>query len=210
MDPIDDRFLFSHPEVLSSSRNSQVILLKSRLPRGQPFDSIVKCFPSRARVEYEKEISVYTVLTENDVSFKYAKPIGYGQWSSQKYVKILGKKHSSLLDEGSDDIISVLMLEFLEEAVPLSDSTNIIAQEPDSGLFIATSALSSLAKLHSLGIVHGDISTSNVLLCESDSLWIDFSSSWINAPSNQIAWEWDRAVEYFSLWVNHRSNPAKK
>jgi tRNA A-37 threonylcarbamoyl transferase component Bud32 len=71
---------------------------------------------------------------------------------------------------------------------------------------IAVAALSSLAALHSVGIVHGDISTTNIFLVQGDEtspeiVWMDFSSSWTEASPNQISWEMERAREYFAIWV---------
>jgi RIO-like serine/threonine protein kinase len=90
----------------------------------------------------------------------------------------------------------VLMLEFVD-AIPLS-STAISKT-------VAMAALSSLAILHSVGIIHGDISASNLFVREEEGslniVWLDFSSSWIDASPNQLSWEMDRAREYFSLWV---------
>jgi tRNA A-37 threonylcarbamoyl transferase component Bud32 len=100
-------------------------------------------------------------------------------------------------DESAETIF-VLMLNYVQDSTTLS-SVTISAT-------VAKTVLLALEILHEGGIVHGDISTSNVLVLEGndcvDVMWIDFSSSWTDASPKQVAWESEKAAEYFGDLVS--------
>jgi serine/threonine protein kinase len=208
MGSIDPRLLFSRPIWLSSAPTHQVIRFTARFPRSakkqaETVDCVLKLFTSAARTSYDKEVAVYARLNEIDSKIPRPKLLGCAEWSREKYAKTVGKG-IPLLPAGTkfDSLVFVLMLEFLERSQPIST----IATIP---LDLAKSALSHLDQLHSLAIVHGDISLSNILIISSDqadepfnTAWVDFSSSWTDASSKQILWEHERAIEYFSQWVS--------
>jgi RIO-like serine/threonine protein kinase len=95
-----------------------------------------------------------------------------------------------------DKVIYVLMLQAVD-GLPLEHV------EPSKKLALAIMA--SLGRIHNLGVVHGDISKSNVLILgeahNPHALWLDFASSWTNASELQQTWEIKNALQYFSDWV---------
>jgi serine/threonine protein kinase len=205
MEAIDGRIVFTRQRLLSSSPRTQVIRCNYSIPNGRPRgrkpaaplpECVLKVFPSRFRISYDKEIATYTRLVGSDSTVQYPKPLGYGQWTTEKYAKTIAQGIRSTLTYGDNSTIFVLMLEFVEAT---SLSSMRVSEE------IAMAALSSLAALHSVGIVHGDISTTNIFLVGDETspeiVWMDFSSSWTEASPNQISWEMERAREYFAIWV---------
>lgn len=203
MNLIDDRTAFSRPRILSSSPHRQVVRFDSRVSRdgkkAGAIDCVLKFFTSKVRIAYDKEVAAYSRLTESNTTLRFPQPLGFGEWSSAKYAKVLGKGRQTLLEDDPDSTIFVLMLEYIGNSHPLSVIMPIAPE-------ITILALSSLADLHAIGIVHGDISTTNILVIEKKGqdinvAWVDFSSSWTNASSKQIEWELDRAAEYFEEWV---------
>ena len=201
MNPIDPRLLFSRPRPLHSGPNRQVLQIEARLARSAKsasIDCVLKFFSPTARTLYDKELAVYQRLSEIDGS--RPKFRGNDEWSREKYLKVVGRGNESLtLDDSTASPIFVIMLEYIQNSRPLSAITPV-------PLDVSKLALSSLAELHDLGIVHGDVSKSNALLIESpgapsEVVWVDFASSWTDASLKQITWESHRAVEYFSQWV---------
>jgi serine/threonine protein kinase len=152
------------------------------------------------RFSYDKEIGVYQRLKEKGIAAR-PKFRGCDEWSREKYAKIVGKGAKLMsLDDELEPSIFVVMLDYIQNSRPLSESIPV-------PLDIAKLALLHLAELHEIGIVHGDISHGNILLIESQEVplevvWIDFASSWTDASFEQITWECDRAAEYFSQWVS--------
>jgi len=71
-------------------------------------------------------------------------------------------------------------------------------------------AIAALDGLHSLHIVHGDISERNVLLLNRGAnyiaYWVDLSSSIIDASTVLIRDEREEALDYFSSLVRSQSN----
>jgi hypothetical protein len=203
MEDIKEKTIFSRPRLLSATPGSQVVRCNYKIPtaRKRPdevYECVLKIFPSSFRISYEKELSTYRRLIESDVGISYPDPLGCGEWPSAKYIKTIGQRITSILKDSKDSTVFVLMLGYVD-ATPLSS----IAVSTD----VALAALSSLAKLHALGIVHGDLSTSNIFVDEEQEdnsvniVWMDFSSSWTEASPNQLSWEMDRALEYFAAWV---------
>jgi hypothetical protein len=148
-------------------------------------------------MSYEKEVATYQQLIGSDaVALNFPKPVGWGEWPSAKYTKTIGRRISSISKDKNDRTIFVLMLEFLD-VTPLSIA--VVSKN------LAMAVLRSLAKMHKMRIIHGAISTTNIFrLGDEESLeivWMDFSSSWTDASPTQIAWEMDRALEYFAIWV---------
>jgi serine/threonine protein kinase len=164
----------------------------------QPESCVLKFFALKSRAAYDKEVAVYWWLHNSGRTMKnYSRLLGYDQWMAAKYVKTIGRGIKSILSKNPDPHIYVLMLKDIENSSPMSSVTITPA--------IAAAALTNLAILHETGVVHGDISTDNILVLEEEEsvrvFWIDFSSSCTNASSIQTAWEMDRAAEYFSQWV---------
>ena len=203
MEQIDPRLLFSRPRPLQSGSTRQVIRFDarpSRAGKSATIDCVLKFFSYVGRSSYDKEIAVYQRLSENTTTTR-PKFRGCDQWSREKYLKTVGRVTELLsLDGEPEPSIFVIMLDYIQLSRPLSTWTPIPVNT-------AKLALSALAELHKVGIVHGDISPSNILVIEDPTapvevVWIDFASSWTDASPKQITWECDRAAEYFSHWVN--------
>ena len=200
MDPIEDRITFSRPQLLSMSPHCQVIRVDCRspgTPKPSSVERVLKFFPSTSRVAYEKEVAIYRRLVRSRVPVNFPSLIGCGDWPFGKYVKVLGKRVQKF--SGKDDsTLSVIMLDYIRNATTLSEMPTITTS-------IAAAALKALSRLHGYRIVHGDISTSNVLvLTEADPpavMWIDFAASWSEASVAQTVWEMERAAVYFANQV---------
>ena len=207
MDPIDDRITFSHPELLSISPHCQVIRVDCRspgTPKSSAVERVLKFFPSTSRVPYEKEVAIYRKLVRNQVPVNFPSLIGCGDWPFGKYAKVVGKRLQKFAAR-DDSTISVIMLESIRNATTLSEMLVVTTS-------VAAAALKALSRLHEYRIVHGDISTGNVLvLTESDPtavMWIDFAASWSEASGAQTVWEMERAAEYFANQVARPRNLA--
>jgi RIO-like serine/threonine protein kinase len=198
MERIHERAVFSRPKLLSLGQHSQVIRVNYKLPwdKGSPDDCVLKIFLPRSRVAFEKEKEVYCFLETTPIRFEYARPIGYGEWTPAKYLKTIGKGIAPLPSATSQASIRVLLLRYVD---------GTLLHNIASSSVIAASALSNLAGLHERGIVHGDISSDNILVSEEDDalkvFWLDFSSSWANASLKQVTWEMEKAAEFFEEWV---------
>jgi hypothetical protein len=206
MELINNQFLFSRPHLLSSGAHSQVVRFNCKpshsrkvlpqRPAGESERCVLKFHTSANRLPYENELVIYRRLLETDAGLIYPRPIGYAEWSSQKYEKTIGRTIQSITG-GEDASIFVLMLEFIEQSKPLSSVTVSID--------IARAAISSLTKLHNIQIVHGDISTSNALVLEERAparvMWIDFSSASIGASDSDLGLERRKAIDYFGAMV---------
>lgn len=203
MQRIDDRTVFSRPQLLSHGPHAQVFRYQAKVPqagkRTHPIDCILKFFPLSSKIPYDKEITVYNHLLRSKTPARFPKPLGYDEWPPTKYSKLVGKRTEPLLKNEPDSKIFVLMLEYIADSMPLSKVENV-------SLAIVQEALSSLSSLHALRILHGDISSSNVLVVEHEhevqTIWVDFSSSWTGASSKQKAWEMDKAAEHFGQLVH--------
>lgn len=103
----------------------------------------------------------------------------------------------SLLTGTKDKVIYVLMLGFVD---------GLQLEHVESSKKLALAIMASLCRIHNLGVVHGDISKSNVLILgeahNPQALWLDFASSWTNASEPQQKWERENALQYFSNWVS--------
>src|SRR5277367_5803257 len=150
MERIDPRLLFSRPRLLQTGPSRQVIRFDarpSRAAKSASFDCVLKFFTSTTRFSYDKEVAVYQRLKESGAVTR-PKFRGYDEWSREKYVKIVGKGTELLsLDDEPESSIFVIMLEYIQNSRPLSENTPV-------PLDIAKLALSGLAELHELGIVH--------------------------------------------------------
>jgi RIO-like serine/threonine protein kinase len=109
----------------------------------------------------------------------------------------IGRNIPSLLTGTMDKVIYVLMLQVV-------DGLQLEHVEPSKK--VALAIMASLCRIHNLGVVHGDISKSNVLILgeahNPQALWLDFASSWTNASEPQQKWERENALQYFSDWVS--------
>jgi RIO-like serine/threonine protein kinase len=163
-------------------------------------DCVLKFFPVGFRLTYEREIAAYNRLLDYyqlSGSALSPKPLGYAEWSSSKYTKAIGHNIPSLLKGTKDKVIYVLMLEFVEGLL----LGHVVPSEK-----AIVAVLSGLYRMHALGIVHGDVSTSNVIISEeqedAQAIWLDFGSSWTNASPQQLKWERENALKYFADWVS--------
>lgn len=198
MQPIPANVKYSRPHLLHESPRSQVVRCAFRDFQGAQAETqicVLKFFPGALRPAFDREVAIYGRLIEsNDDLLRYPKPLGFAEWTTKKYEKVIGRKITRMIGN-EDDIVYVLMLEFLESTT----LTNHLSLE------LVKSALSSLGRLHRLGIVHGDISASNVLILPDNrnliAVWIDFSYSWTDASERQISLERDRARNYFASLV---------
>lgn len=202
MNPIDEKATFTRPRFLTSGFHSQVILCNCRLSgrsADKPITCVLKFFPSRFQLCFEKEIHAYRRLLESNTTLKYPKPYGYAEWPTAKYIKTIGRNIVPLI--GADNNVFVLILQYVEVGDTSSSSIS---------LELAVAAMESLNLLHKEKIVHGDISIDNILAIENettaDITWLDFSCSWTDASMKQIQWEWDKAAEYFAKLVPFRLN----
>lgn len=200
MEVIDDRVLFSRPRLLSTGIHGQVIRCEYRVSRkttSKNANCVLKFFPPRFKTCFDRERAIYQQLLDSNTSLQYVKPLGFAEWPSAKYLKTIGRGITAI-ENGTSSTVHVLMLEY-EESSPLSSVPISLA--------LAKSSIACLNMLHQLGIVHGDISTDNILVVErnglTDVVWIDFSGSWSDASPNQIALEARRAAEYFAHLVQN-------
>jgi serine/threonine protein kinase len=199
MKPIDEKATFTRPRFLSNGFHSQVILCNARLsgrPAEKPVTCVLKFFPSHFQLCFEKEVQAYRTLLESDTTLKYPKPYGFAEWSTAKYIKTIGRTIEPLVGADTEENVFVLILQYVE-----------VGDAPPSSLSLelAVAAMDSLNLLHKEKIVHGDISTHNILAVENETTtnitWLDFSCSWTNASAEQIRWEWNKAAEYFAKLV---------
>jgi len=206
MEPISDHIKYLRPHLLHDSPRSQVVRCAFRDSRGGGSETqrcVLKFFPAELRSAFEREVAIYRLLSESkDDRLRYARPFGFGEWTNAKYQQVIGRKITPL-ETTSTNRVYALMLEYLEATVPTSN----ISPE------LARSVLSSLESLHKLGIVHGDISASNVLLlpdvaASESAVWIDFSYSWTDASNKQRLLERDRAIKYFAGLVFYTRLPG--
>jgi tRNA A-37 threonylcarbamoyl transferase component Bud32 len=203
MEPINNQYVFSSPQLLSNGLHSQVLrfnfkLSGSRKASGGPAqECVLKFYASWARIAYEKEVSAYLRLRNTNSDLLYPKAMGCAEWSASKYKKAIGRVPQRITG-GGEPRVYVLMLEYISNSTPLS----AITMSPS----VAKAAIASLCRLHDIRICHGDISTSNALLLEehepSRVMWIDFSSSSTLAERKAMALEREKAVEYFGSMVS--------
>jgi serine/threonine protein kinase len=197
-----DRFPFSlsAPRLLSHKPRSQVI--QCDYTEGNENTNtacMVKLFSPRARVAYEKEEAVYS-LEEVQKANITASRIWSGLWTSSQYQTLLDGKLPSILRR-TENQVRVLVLSHIERSKPLSRFT------ASSRLQAVRAALRELRRLHTLGIVHGDPSADNVLIQVNGekirAKWIDFSASVTTPSETDTAYEWQKAIEYYSDFVSH-------
>lgn len=198
MEVIDDRVLFSRPRLLSTGIHGQVVHSEYRVSQiSRPKNCVLKFFPARFKACFDREKVIYQQLLDSNTAVQYVKPLGIAEWPSAKYLKTIGRRITPIKN-GTSSTVYVLMLEY--------EKSSSLSSVPMS-LPLAKSSIACLNMLHQLGIIHGDISTDNVLVVERDGLmdvlWIDFSCSWGDASPGQIALEARRAAEYFALLVQN-------
>jgi serine/threonine protein kinase len=204
MEPIDDRFVFSRPQLLSTGLHSQAVRFNFKPVRSRKTSAelpvcVLKFYSPDAQISYESELSVYQhVQVAASAELLCPKPIGYAEWSSAKYAKAIGRGIQRIVD-GGDAPVFVLMLEYVEGSTTLS-SVNVTPS-------VAKAAVSSLCKLHRLRVLHGDVSTNNALLMEEHDparvVWVDFSAASMQAQERELALETKKAVEYFASLVSN-------
>lgn len=192
-------FEFLLPRLLSHKPRSQVVLCDYISDESSPFsECVVKVFPPKGRVAYEKELSAYSVLEKEHKSIS-PRNIWSGNWSAERYQEFLGGMLPSVLRRAETEV-SVIALSFVK-------GSNVFSPRLPTETRIAAvkSALRSLRSLHRIGIVHGDISTENVIIRSAGdhffAFWIDFSSCNISASKKAMLHEWEKANKYFSQTV---------
>ena len=116
-----------------------------------------------------------------------------------KYVKFCGRACNHHLKADPEAMIDVLMWEYIPHSTRLSELVPMPVN-------IAKRALSRLSELHSVNIMHGNVSLSNALLLvdhdSSNVLWIDFPCSWTEASTVQCNREYGQAAELFAAVVS--------
>ena len=168
--------VFSCPRPLSHGQECEVWRASARWP-GNPKpgnDCVLKFFSRRARTLYLKELDAYDHLKKTCAPFRFPTPFGYDEWMQAKYVKFYGRAGNHHLKADPEAMIDVLMWEYIPHSTRLSELVPIPVN-------IAKRALSRLLELHSVNIMHGNVSLSNALLLvdhdSSNVLWIDFTYS---------------------------------
>jgi len=192
----DNPFTFLRPKLLSHKGRHQVVLSVAQdAESGEETPCVVKFFSPNARHAFQRELSVYSYEGTED-----ARPqkLWSGAWPSSEYLEFLRNLPSVL--RKSDGQVYALVLTYVESIDSLAPS-----QPTELQKHAVKAALLSLRRLHSVGIVHGDISVENLLLQQNghnlEATWIDFSSSSVQASMAMIEQEWEQAITYFSQLV---------
>jgi RIO-like serine/threonine protein kinase len=212
-----DMFLDNQPsegsDVNGDSHNEPFVLSKPRLvnhkTRTQVFSCdyagaeritpcIVKLFSPRSKANYEKEVAAYTSAASHQQSSLPIK-LWSGVWSVARYQQFIGNKFPSVLRR-TENQLNVILLSYVESIDALSPD-----ESPEIRQRAVKAALRALQVLHSIGIVHGDVSRDNVLLHQNgahwEATWIDFASSIVDPSKRDVTHEWQKAIEYFSNLV---------
>jgi hypothetical protein len=195
-------FDYSRPKLLSHKSRSQVIQTNFTDPESKrPSTCVLKFFIPRDYIQYEKEVSAYSTVGDAGVNPQpLADKLWTGSWTVAQYQKFIGNFPSIL--RKSDKLIHVLMISFIKDAQQLSSITSISRQKQ-----AVRAVMGSLRLLHNLGIAHGDVADSNVLLQSLEdsysATWVDFSASVTKAPDAMLEAEWRKAVDYFSQLVTY-------
>ena len=191
--------MFSRPQLLSTGLNTQIVKFHVKRPARRGSSSraeecVLKFFRSAHRLEYQREIAAYEFLLNASAELDFLKPFGYAEWPITTYRRAIGRNIQTFLDP-RDSTILVLMLEYIRDASPLSSMAAITPN-------IAALSLDSLMRLHDIGVGHGDISTSNILLIDKNdgqlAIWIDFAASTLENSAEHLELEYRNSVEYFA------------
>ena len=200
----DPPFLHRTPKLLSHQPGHQVILCDyANREGGETLPCILKLFSPRHRKKYNNEIDAYDYVLGSDGEDKpLPNKLWSGTWSKGTYQKFLGNLPSILRPSESE--VYALMLEHIDSAIFVTGIDSASSKQLAVGV-----ALRSLRSLHSIGLVHGDIAESNVLIKRGtnhsySAIWVDFSTSVTNASLAIISREWDKALKYFSQLVRSR------
>merc|ERR1719383_1386987 len=95
-----------------------------------------------------------------------------------------------------DNETNVIVMERFKDAVTVRDRINNLLNEKDNSSLekLARSIGSLVAKIHSGGLIHGDITTSNIMVDDDDKLYfIDFGLSFQEGVSE------DKGVDLYVL-----------
>jgi serine/threonine protein kinase len=194
-------FLFLRPSLISHTAQSQVIECEAHdKSHGDRQGCILKFFSPRAESALKQELAVYTkVKGDEELGGFVPRLLWSGTWPSQSYRSFIGRFPSLL--RKSDRSVRLIAIELIINAIQ-----NFPASEPpELHVYAIKTALHALQLLHSNGIVHGDISVDNIIFRREaefyDAFWIDFSSAIIDASPEDVAYEWQKAVQYFSHLV---------
>lgn len=189
-------FVLSNPRLLSNKVRSQVFSCDyTRVEDTTRSACIVKLYSSRHTAAYERELAIYNLVRDFDAPPIPSK-LWSGVWDGVRYREFLGGQFPSL---GRGEVrVKVIVLAYTEDfdVFRREDLPEAVQQQA------AKAALLALRKLHTLGIVHGDISRNNILIHGKtphyDATLVDFASSVANASQDAMSHEWDKAVEYFT------------
>jgi len=199
-----DPFTFRRPKLFSHKAGRQVAvsLARNDEAEGDPTPCILKFFSPKCRTAFERELSIYNC---EEIEESRPQKLWSGTWASSKYSEFIGNLPSIL--RKSDSLVYILVLSYVEGFEAFIPSQPIELQK-----HAVKAALLSLQKFHSAGIIHGDVSVDNLLLQNNgdrlEAIWIDFSSSIVNASAAMTRHEWEQAVTYFSDLVNELNELA--
>lgn len=160
---------------------------------------VLELFSLRDVRSFERELSACTVLSKTDADpAPVPKKLWSRTWTASQYQHVIDNLSSIL--RRSEKYVHILMVSFAESHAEISQ----IAPSHEQ-IHATRAALGTLQVLRSLGIAHGDISEKNVILQQTDdgysAIWVDFSSSVLDASSPILSKEWQKAIEYFSQLV---------
>jgi len=197
----DDPLLFVRPLLLRHSPASQVIecdAIDNEDGFSQP--CVLKFFAPKAEAAFRRELAVYTKTNKEEILGNVVPLLLWeGEWSSAKYKTFIGNFPTLL--RKSDRAVKFLAIHRITNTVYDFPTGEPVELQP----YAVKTALHGLQILHSFDIVHGDVSVQNLLLRRNseyyDALWIDFSSSIVDASEQDMRYEWQKAVQYFSNLV---------
>jgi serine/threonine protein kinase len=142
---------------------------------------------------FEAELLCYEFLEHGSVSGVVPAAYGYDiNWDYAKLLKTLGD--SLFLTSPLRTPVSVLVLEYIADSVPLS---------PDCVNWrICKEIMRGLDLMHTAQVLHHDVGEQNILVVPSTgrAVWIDFPSSFVNPDDMEI---WDERQMTHSLLYQH-------
>ena len=191
-----DPFTFQRPKLLSHKAGHQVALSLARNDEagGGPTPCILKFFSPKCRTAFERELSIYSC---EEIEESRPQKLWSGTWASSKYSEFIGNLPSIL--RKSDSLVYILVLSYVEGFEAFIPSQPIELQK-----HAVKAALLSLQKFHSAGIIHGDVSVDNLLLQNNgdrlEAIWIDFSSSIVNASTAMARQSGSKRSLTFQTW----------
>jgi serine/threonine protein kinase len=194
-------FKLSKPRLVSHKPRTQVFFADRSIAaeKVDRVHCIVKVFSPRSKISYDKEIATYTLVSD---AAPNVVPVllWSGVWTVARYRQFIGEKLPTVLRR-TENQLHIIVLSYLDGIDAFSDNETTETRQN-----AAKAALHALARLHSIGIVHGDISGDNVIIQRKtgpsySATWIDFSASVTSPSKADVSYEWQKAVDYFSQLV---------